>query len=880
MEDVLSREEGSRPLKLLRIKLILAAIILVFGLGGSVWFGATSLGNQMAVDQVRKNAELIYRAVELALETDYVALLSAQVLMADTSKEERGKNFEALVSELKDTVNIASVTFFRELLHEDREAFEREKSEMVNEIMAFENNSYRVQVHHNTGVNRVRAPNASSYFIIEYAEPMQRNHVLIGYDALGSTALRQHVEAARETHKPRVAGPIKLLDETDPNSFGVTFMFPLENEDAIVQGAVRISELVSQVVKSLPMDMKLHMYLDGLSLGSFAGGILKPLVPVEIEAVAQDNHLARFDFEKFSRHWSVIVVSEKKFSALNWVLAITPATVVLFILVALLGFYLGLLRKEDQRHKTVALQATKESRAVADAEKQLNEFLAHEVRNPLSVAISANKFAQNAVDSATWKHVGLQDAAEKDLSLVGDCLCFIHELLDNMLDLSKFSKGEVTLRITPLSVRDDVLIPIKAMLDKQSSNIKLIVETDDLHMVHGDALRLKQIVLNLAKNSTKFVEEGFIRLIAKASPDPGKIIVIVEDSGPGIPESQRSQLFERYQVSLDMLRQGTGMGLALCKVLTHAMHGKLKLDESYNSGIPGRPGARFIIEIPLPKVEETSVEITASAPTTLDEASALQKEHLRAMIIDDDALVRVVTRRRLNRLFPNLKTIEVASGEAALSKGVNFDLIFVDQYMPGPNLPLTGDEVIQKLRSQNCRSIIVGMSANNVAHKHVAAGADSFFQKPFTDDALLKKNIMELLQQPPIRNVLIVDDEGVNRHILSRSLMQICPRCTICEAENEAEVKLRLEKDKYDLIILDEHLQSAVTGSQIAAQLRETGYTGVLISLSGSKGEILGPFDASWGKPMPSKSDMRAELLSLFPRRTEQPSTEDVDASL
>jgi len=72
----------------------------------------------------------------------------------------------------------------------------------------------------------------------------------------------------------------------------------------------------------------------------------------------------------------------------------------------------------------------------------------------------------------------------------------------------------------------------------------------------SDRIRLKQIVLNLASNSIKFVQQGYICL--KGSVVDGQVEVSVEDSGPGIPESKRNSLFAKYQQSLDELSQGTG----------------------------------------------------------------------------------------------------------------------------------------------------------------------------------------------------------------------------------------------------------------------------------------------------------------------------------
>jgi K+-sensing histidine kinase KdpD len=78
-------------------------------------------------------------------------------------------------------------------------------------------------------------------------------------------------------------------------------------------------------------------------------------------------------------------------------------------------------------------------------------------------------------------------------------------------------------------------------------------------------LRLKQVILNLGRNSVKFIEEGFIKLQAKVVK--GQVQIAVEDSGPGIPMEKRERLFCKYQESLDMLSQGT-VSLRCCTLLS------------------------------------------------------------------------------------------------------------------------------------------------------------------------------------------------------------------------------------------------------------------------------------------------------------------------
>jgi signal transduction histidine kinase len=102
----------------------------------------------------------------------------------------------------------------------------------------------------------------------------------------------------------------------------------------------------------------------------------------------------------------------------------------------------------------------------------------------------------------------------------------------------------------------DVLEPVQSMLLQRDGKVRVVIDCDPNMYAMADRLRLNQVVLNLGRNSSKFVEEGFIRLGVRLVDDD-VIQMFVEDSGPGIPLEKRKLLFTKYQESLDMLSQGT-----------------------------------------------------------------------------------------------------------------------------------------------------------------------------------------------------------------------------------------------------------------------------------------------------------------------------------
>lgn len=156
----------------------------------------------------------------------------------------------------------------------------------------------------------------------------------------------------------------------------------------------------------------------------------------------------------------------------------------------------------------------------------------------------------------------LQDEASQisireDVNIIFSSLQFTNDLLRSMIDMQKAVSNRIQLEMKPTCLLQDVLEPVATMLYTRGANFRVECDCQPANLViMTDRIRLKQIILNLAGNARKFVEQGYIRL--HASVVDGKVQLSVADSGPGIPAAKRKHLFEMYQESLDSLCQGTG----------------------------------------------------------------------------------------------------------------------------------------------------------------------------------------------------------------------------------------------------------------------------------------------------------------------------------
>ena len=264
--------------------------------------------------------------------------------------------------------------------------------------------------------------------------------------------------------------------------------------------------------------------------------------------------------------------------------------------------------------------------------------------------------------------------------------------------------------------------------------------------------------MNLGRNSIKFTTNGFVRF--RAVVVDNLVELYVEDSGGGIPTEKRGKLFQKFQTSLDELNQGTGLGLSLCKTLVKLLNGDIYLDDDYDSGVPGSPGARFVVQLntaPIPPdsildfvpfEEETNpLDYNRSSRTGSTENTSLggsatnggQESHelaenLSILFVDDDPVLRKLFARSVKKAAPTWKISEAASGEAAIQLveecSDNFDLIFMDQYMASTQKQLLGTEAIRVLRAKGVCCVICGLSANDIEEAFLNAGADGFILKP------------------------------------------------------------------------------------------------------------------------------------------------------
>jgi CheY-like chemotaxis protein len=316
------------------------------------------------------------------------------------------------------------------------------------------------------------------------------------------------------------------------------------------------------------------------------------------------------------------------------------------------------------------------------------------------------------------------------------------KLLNDALDLARIEAGRLELEPAPFDPRQLVNDVAQLQLGHaQAKRLSFTVELgEDLPpRVIGDAVRIKQVLLNLTHNALKFTEYGGVQVRAQRYSDG--LLFSIADTGPGIPEAAQARLFQRFeQVDGPQRRAGSGLGLAICRELVGMMCGSIELESRLAYG------STFRVRLPLPAPEGAPGSGVVAPPPT--------GQPLHVLLVEDDAIVAAVIRGLLER--QQHRVCYVANGLGALAELAQscFDVLLLDLDLPG----VDGYQVARLIRQREeagRRVPIVAITARSGGDEEARAreaGMDAFLHKPFSGEQLAElfaELVPELERQRP-----------------------------------------------------------------------------------------------------------------------------------
>ena len=507
------------------------------------------------------------------------------------------------------------------------------------------------------------------------------------------------------------------------------------------------------------------------------------------------------------------------------------------------------------------------SEQLAEASKLKSQFLAnmsHELRTPLNAIIGVTEML--AEDARDLKREDEIEPLDRVLRAARHLL----ELINDILDLSKIEAGRMDIHVEAFPIRpmiDDVITTIGPLAEKNGNKI-VINCPDDIGTMHADQTRIRQALLNLMSNASKFTEHGVVTVEVARLRKNGveEIALAVRDTGIGLSPEQMSRLFQEFvQADASTTRKygGTGLGLAISRRFCQMMGGDITVESELAEG------STFTIRLPAQVREAKALPISRLARPARRASSTVTGSVI--LVIDDDQTVRELMSRFLEREGFVVRTAAGGQEGLDLARALHPAAITLDVNMPD----LDGWTVLAAIKGDPQLSDIpvVLVTIEDNRSRGYALGAADYMTKPVDRERLA--TVLHGLCNAVDRKILLVDDDEIMRESVRRALEQ--ERWDVSEAENGRVALERLAERCPDVIMLD-LMMPEMDGFEFLANMRQRpewrDIPVVVVTAKDLNAEeharLQGDVDRVMQKNASELDDLLRELANVLPRSIER----------
>jgi len=375
--------------------------------------------------------------------------------------------------------------------------------------------------------------------------------------------------------------------------------------------------------------------------------------------------------------------------------------------------------RTKRRHALVIAETRQKSaEQLAEAKSNFLATMGHEIRTPMTGVLGMSELLLGTpLDERQRGYArAIHQSGELMLRLVNDSL-----------DIARIEAGKFALddrELDPAALVREVADLEQPLAARKGLSITVDVAAGVPASVWGDALRIKQILLNLVNNAIKFTESGSIA-IELSRIGGNQLRFRVRDTGPGMTEDMCARLFNRFEQAegVTLRHGGSGLGLSISRQLAVLMGGKISASSTVGEG------STFDVDLPIYEAQATD----ATARTAPPPRATVRPGALDVLLVEDDPTVAEVLIGLLASMGHRAK--HAANGLAALVelKDARFDLALLDLDLPG----MDGLKLSRTIRGGQIQPNItlIAVTARSIGDEETqirAAGMDGLLRKPVT----------------------------------------------------------------------------------------------------------------------------------------------------
>jgi signal transduction histidine kinase/CheY-like chemotaxis protein len=389
----------------------------------------------------------------------------------------------------------------------------------------------------------------------------------------------------------------------------------------------------------------------------------------------------------------------------------------------------------DITERVATERALRHAKLAAESAVRAREiFLAnmsHEIRTPMNAILGMSQLL------AKTELAPDQDSYRQAITTSAEHLIVI---INDILDLSKLEAGKMTLEhvgFTPKHLLAEIEQTLRYKAEEKSLRLLTRVSPAVPRVLLGDPYRIRQVLLNLAGNSIKFTETGYVSITCDYVPCPdgntGEIVFRVADTGIGIEPDFVQDIFNEFsQQDSSVTRKfgGTGLGLSITRNLLKLMDSDVRLESEKNKGTV----MQFALRLPV----GTPEDLTPKVVLPPNSPARQQLRNKQVLLVEDNLFNRQIAKTFLCHAHIQVTEAEHGARAVELAQHTRFDLILMDIQMP----VMDGYAATALLRQQlGLTTPIVALTANAVKgerEKCLSAGMNDYLTKPFKEEELLR----------------------------------------------------------------------------------------------------------------------------------------------